>query len=77
MVDIIHIRVVPNAKKNEVKKFSNGFKVYLTAPPVEGRANKMLLKILADEFSLKKSQLSIARGVNSRDKIIRIKEITP
>jgi len=32
----------------------------------------MLLKILADEFNLKKSQLSIAKGANSRDKIIKI-----
>ena len=72
MTDIVHIRVIPNAKKNEVKKFSNGFKVYLTAPPIEGKANKMLLRILADEFNLKKSQLSIARGANSKDKVIRI-----
>ena len=72
LTDMVHIRVIPNAKKNEVKKFSNGFKVYLTAPPVEGKANKMLLRILADEFKVKKSQLSIAKGVNSRDKVIRI-----
>ncbi len=72
MADILHIRVIPNAKKNEVRKFGDGFKVYLTAPPVEGRANKMLLKILAEEFNIKKSQLSIARGVNSRDKVIRV-----
>ena len=72
MVDIIRIRVVPNAKKNQVKKFGNGFKVYLTAPPVEGKANKMLLKILADEFNVNKSQLSITKGTNSRDKIISI-----
>ena len=72
MTDIVHIRVIPNAKKNEVKKFSNGFKVYLTAPPVEGKANKMLLKILAEELNIKKSQLSIARGTNSRNKVIRV-----
>ena len=72
MAYIVRIRVIPNAKKNEVKKFGDGFKVYLTAPPVDGKANKMLLKILADEFNLKKSQLSIAKGANSRDKIIKI-----
>ena len=72
MADIIHVRVIPNARKNEVKKFDNGFKIYLTAPPVEGKANKMLLKILAEELNIKKSQLSIARGTNSRDKVIRV-----
>jgi len=72
MVDIVHIKVIPNAKKNEVKKFGDGYKVYLTASPVEGRANKMLLKILADKFNIKKSQLTIARGTNSRDKVIMV-----
>lgn len=63
---------MPNAKKNAVKKFGNGFKVYLTAPPVEGKANKMLIKVLAEEFRVSKSRLSIARGASARDKAIRI-----
>ena len=71
-LDTILVRVIPNAGKNEVKKFGAGYKVYLTASPVEGKANKMLLKVLAEEFSVKKSQISIARGINSRDKVIRI-----
>ena len=72
MPDMINVRVIPNAKKNEVKKFGSGYKVYLTAPPVEGKANKLLLKVLAEELGVKKSQLSIARGMNSRDKVISI-----
>ena len=72
MADTVHVRVIPNAGKNEVKKFGNGYKVYLTAPPVEGKANKMLLKVMAEEFGVKKSQISIARGINSRDKVIRV-----
>ena len=66
----IHVRVIPNAKKNEVKRFGAGYKVYLTAPPVEGKANKLLLKVLAEELGVKKSQIRIVRGANSRDKII-------
>lgn len=72
MIDIVHVRVIPNAGKNEIKKFGNGFKIYLTAPPVEGKANKTLLKILAEEFNIRKSQISIVRGARSRDKVIRI-----
>lgn len=68
----IQVRVIPNAGKNEIKKFGTGYKIYLTAPPVEGKANKMLLRVLAKEFGVKKSQISIARGANSRDKVIRI-----
>lgn len=64
----IEIKVIPNAKKNE---FKNG-KVYLTAPAVEGKANKALIEFLAEHFDVKKSQITIMKGLKSRTKIIRI-----
>ncbi|MFH1406573.1 MAG: DUF167 domain-containing protein [Candidatus Omnitrophota bacterium] len=69
---IINVRVVPNAKKNEVKKENNLYKIYLSAPAREGKANKLLVEILADEFSVRKSQVRIIRGEKSRDKIVEI-----
>ncbi|MEO0130396.1 MAG: DUF167 domain-containing protein, partial [candidate division WOR-3 bacterium] len=54
MNNIIKIRVIPNAKKNEVVKEENRLKVYLTAPPIEGKANKALIEILAEYFNVKK-----------------------
>ena len=68
----VRVRVVPNAKRNEVKKEGEGLKVYLSAPAVEGKANKALIKILAEHFRVKKSQVKIVRGTNSRDKTIKI-----
>ena len=73
MIQYIPIRVIPRAAKNEVKKTEGGLKAYLTAPPVGGKANKALLKMLAVHFKVKKSQLSIIKGEKSRDKIIRVK----
>lgn len=69
---IVKVRVVPNAKKNLVKEFGEGLKVYVTAPPVEGKANKALLEVLAGHFRLKKSQLSITKGHASKDKFVAI-----
>ena len=68
----VRVRVVPNAKRNEVKKEGEGLKVYLSTPAVEGKANKALIKILAEHFRVKKSQVKIVRGTNSRDKTIKI-----
>ncbi len=48
------------------------FKVYLTAPPVEGKANKLLLELLAKYFNLKKSQIRIIKGGRTRDKVVQI-----
>lgn len=72
MPKTISIKVIPNAKKNLVTPFNDGYKVYLTAPPAEGKANKLLLKVLADRLKIKKSRLKIAHGAKSRDKLISI-----
>ena len=45
MNQVIHIQVVPRSKNNSVEKFGDGFKVRITAPPVEGKANKALIEV--------------------------------
>lgn len=71
-MEIINVRVVPNSGRNEIKELENGLKVYLTAPPVEGKANKALVSALAEYFGVKKSQLEIVKGAGSRNKSVRI-----
>jgi len=68
----IKVRVIPGAGRNEIKKTEHGLKAYLTAPPVGGKANKALLKLLAAYFNLKKSRLSVLKGAKSRNKVIRV-----
>ncbi len=68
----IKIRVIPNSSKAEVKGENGILKVHLTAPPLEGRANKELIEILAKHFHVKKSQVKILRGAKGRKKTIRI-----
>ena len=70
----VYIKVIPRASKNEVVKISEGeYKVKLTAPPVDGRANNMLLKILAEYFNVSKSSLQIIGGKSARTKILDIR----
>ena len=76
MTGTIQVRVIPKAKKIEVKKTGNTLKVYITSPPAEGKANKQLLSVLAGHFMVKKTRLSIIKGKKSRDKFIRILPIT-
>jgi len=68
----VQVRVMPRAKRNEVKETDGAYKVYITAAPVEGKANKALVKLLAEHFNIKKSQLSIIKGHNKRDKLVRL-----
>jgi len=66
------IRVIPRAKQNKVVEEEGRVKVYLTAPPVEGRANQALIEVLAAHFQVRKGDIRIVKGEKSRDKIIQI-----
>ncbi|HAX61271.1 MAG TPA: hypothetical protein DCX95_01750 [Elusimicrobia bacterium] len=71
---ILQIKVIPNAKKNDIKFENDKYKVYVTAPAVDGKANKKLIEFLAQHFNVKKSRIFIKRGQKSRLKIVQINE---
>jgi len=47
-------------------------KVKLTAPPVDGEANKKLIELLSKEFGVAKSKVKIVKGEASRRKVVEI-----
>lgn len=66
----VYIKTIPRSSKNEVTKISEGeYKVKLTAPPVDGKANQALIEILSEYFSVSKSSVSIVGGKSARTKI--------
>ena len=69
----IYIKVSPRSSKNEVTKISEGeYKVKLTAAPIDNKANKMLIDILAEYFDVSKSSLQIIGGKSAKVKIVEI-----
>lgn len=69
----IYAKVIPRSSKNEVIKMSeNDYKVRVTAPPVGGKANEMLVKLLAEYFDVAKSRVLIVAGKTARVKMIDI-----
>ena len=44
----------------------------LTAPPVEGAANRALVEFLADALDVPKSAVEIVAGARSREKRVRV-----
>ncbi len=75
MAKTINIKVVPNAKKNEVIQQADHLKIKIAAPPVEGKANKVFIEVLAEYFNVKKSAIKIIKGEKSRDKVVMIEGI--
>ncbi|HKI47984.1 MAG TPA: DUF167 domain-containing protein [Desulfobacteria bacterium] len=73
METVIQVRVVPRSSKTEIAGKTNGvYRIKLTAPPVEGKANKALINFLAKKTGLPKRKFQIIRGEHSRNKTIRI-----
>ena len=69
----IYVKVSPHCSKNEVISVSEGeYKVKITAPPVDGQANDMLIKVLAQFFKVSKSCVKIVGGKTAKIKIIDI-----
>ena len=61
--------VQPRSSKNSVVGLhGDALKVKLTAPPVDGAANKMCVKFLAKCFGLSKSSVEILSGHTGRTK---------
>lgn len=69
---VINIRVIPNAKKNDVSEEEGKLKVRVKAPAVGGKANKALIELLAEFFKTKKKDIRIIRGEKSREKVIEV-----
>lgn len=73
---IFSVRVIPRSSKSEiVGEYDNAIKVKLNAPPVDGAANAELVKLLAKEFAVSKSQVEILSGNTSKAKQVKISGI--
>jgi len=67
------IKVHPRARKNAVTgELGDALKLSLTAPPAEGRANEACIEFLANLLNLPRSSITIASGLSSRRKVIRV-----
>lgn len=69
----LNLYIQPGAKSTEILGLHDGaLKIRLNAPPIEGRANEMLIKYLATCFEVPSKQIKLVRGEKSRKKIFEI-----
>jgi uncharacterized protein (TIGR00251 family) len=75
---LLKVRVQPGASRNEIAgKREGSVVVRVTAPPVDGRANKAACKLLADLCGIPPSRVEVVRGQSGRDKVIRLSGLHP
>ncbi|MEK6271924.1 MAG: DUF167 domain-containing protein [Actinomycetota bacterium] len=72
----LRIRLQPRAARNEIAGERGGaVLVRVTEPPLEGRANAALVKLIARRARVAKGRVSIVRGARSRHKLVRVEGI--
>lgn len=68
----ITVRATPKASRNKVFLEEGLVRVYVTAVPEGGRANAMVVKLLAKAIGVPKTRLRLVRGDTSRDKLFEV-----
>ncbi|MCP5404757.1 MAG: DUF167 domain-containing protein [Pseudomonadaceae bacterium] len=74
---LLRVRVTPKASAVRVVETTGEdgqliYKVYVTAPPEDGKANEAVVKALAKHLGVAKGRLVLVRGESCRDKVVRL-----
>ena len=71
------VRLHPRAKKNAITgELGDALKLALTAPPVDRKANEACIEFFAKLLKVPRSSVTIAAGLNNRNKVIRVTGLT-
>ena len=69
----IIIKAKPGAKEDKVEKVDEAnYTVYVKAPPIDGKANAAIVKLLAGHFDVSASLVEIISGHMARVKVVEI-----
>jgi uncharacterized protein (TIGR00251 family) len=70
--------VQPRASRDEITGWREGaLAVRVTAPPVEGEANRAVSALLARALGVRASSVSVIQGERGRNKLVRIAGLDP
>jgi uncharacterized protein (TIGR00251 family) len=74
----LRVRVTARASRDELAGFRDGvLHVRVTAPPVDGRANQAVCKLIARAVGVGRRSVTVVRGERSRDKVVQIDGAEP
>lgn len=69
----LSVRLKPRGHKDELLGLEDGvLQARVTAPPVDGRANQALCRLIAGRLGIPKSRVSVIGGAKSRNKVVRV-----
>ncbi|MBI1848054.1 MAG: DUF167 domain-containing protein [Candidatus Rokubacteria bacterium] len=75
--ELVAVRVSPRAARDEILGWHDGvLRLRVSAPPVEGEANRAVGALLARALGLPPSSVTVERGARGRDKMVRVRGMT-
>lgn len=69
---ILRVKVKPNSKNQAIEAEGDSLIVRLKSPPVDGKANEELVKLLAKQFNVPKAKIRVKSGLASKSKLVEI-----
>ena len=74
----LSLRVQPGASRSALlaRLANGGWKVAVSAPPVEGRANEAVVELVSELLGVKRRQVRVARGMSSRSKLVEVEGVS-
>ncbi len=71
---LVRVRVQPRARREAIEGVRAGrLLVRVTAPPVGGRANEAVARLLARACGVAPSRVELVRGAGGREKTLRVR----
>lgn len=72
-----NVRIIPRSSRNEIAgREGSVYRIKVTSPPVDGKANKALIALLSKLLKTPKKNIEIVSGEKSRNKRIRVYDIS-
>jgi uncharacterized protein (TIGR00251 family) len=72
----IEVRLQPRASRDELLGIRDGvLHARVSAPPVDGEANRALCRLVAAHAGVPPSRVEIVRGARGRSKLVRVEGI--
>jgi uncharacterized protein (TIGR00251 family) len=72
-VRTLQVKVKPNSRETALEEGADGvWLARIKAPPVDGKANRELIALIAEHFGCAKSQVEIRSGASGRLKLVKI-----
>ena len=73
----MRLRVQPRAARDEVVGWqAGGLRVRVTAPPVDGEANRAVVQVLARALGVRAGTVTLVHGARGRDKLVRVEGLS-